>query len=88
VAESDHFVVGVLLVEHLIGANPFDGGNVHEILKTIREIDGVPSSARLSLLPEELRGIVGSLMSAVPVERRSGWRDLLTFLGVSERDCV
>jgi serine/threonine-protein kinase len=84
VAESDYFVVGVLLVEHLTGANPFRGSSVLEVLSRIRVTNGLQSSLRLPPLPEELREIVGSLLSAAPAGRRSGWRGLTTFVGAGE----
>jgi eukaryotic-like serine/threonine-protein kinase len=84
VVESDYFVVGLLLVEHLTGANPFHGGSVPEVLCRIHTIDTPQFSLPRPPLPEELRDVVGSLLSAAPVGRRAGWRDLVSLLEASE----
>jgi len=84
-AESDYFVVGVLLVEYLTGANPFRGERtVVGVLTRIGATDGLQTLMLPHTLPKKWRGIVDSLLSAAPSRRRAGWRNLLTSLRVGE----
>jgi eukaryotic-like serine/threonine-protein kinase len=84
VPESDYFVVGLLLIEHLTRTNLFCGDSMSDLFARIRMADGLPDFISRQPWSEERKNIVGSLLSAVPEKRRLGWRKLMVFLRVTE----
>lgn len=73
VVESDHFVVGTLLVEHLSGANPFARPDIAQILAAISRVDPSAIVAPLAPLAPDLAPALRQLLDPDPAPRRDGW---------------
>jgi serine/threonine protein kinase len=71
--ESDYFVVGTLLLEHITGSNPFAGPDFASVLKAITKPDAPHLVAAIPQLEPQLREAFLSLLAPTPSARRAGW---------------
>jgi serine/threonine protein kinase len=72
--ESDYFVIGTLLVEHLAGRNPFivsDG--IPGILGAVANVNSEAMLSQLSGIPDSLAAVVRLLLHREAEPRREGW---------------
>ncbi|MGD1157482.1 MAG: TIR domain-containing protein [Terriglobia bacterium] len=74
--ESDYFVVGTLLLEHLSGRNPFHGPDFASVLRAIATADASHLLAPIPQVDPQLRDTILSLLAESPSGRHPGW-DLL-----------
>lgn len=70
--ESDYFVVGILLAEHLVRAHPFSVAKFPEILRQIATAEFRPDFAIDSIEPV-IREVIARLVSVDLARRREGW---------------
>ena len=77
--ESDYFVVGMLLLEHITGRNPFAGPDLVSVLTAIAKPNVPRLLAAIPHLEPPLRETLLSLLAQDPPARHSGW-DLLSFM--------
>ena len=71
--ESDYFVVGTLLLEHITGSDPFAGPDFASVLKAITKPDASHLVAAIPQLEPQLRETLLSLLAPTPSARRAGW---------------
>lgn len=74
--ESDYFVVGTLLLEHISGTNPFVGCDIASVLRAIAAPDPSRQLTAIPHLDPQLRETIASLLARDPSDRRSGWEHL------------
>ena len=71
--ESDYFVVGTLLLEHMSGRNPFDGSDTASVVKAIAKPDASRLIAAIPQVDPQLRDTIRSLLAEDLSARHSGW---------------
>ena len=81
VKESDYFVVGTLLLQHISGRHPFLGSDIAstDIASVVRGI-AKPNASHLMPasmdIDPQLRTAISSLLAEHPSDRHSGWEHL------------
>jgi hypothetical protein len=70
--ESDYFVIGTLLLEHITGRNPFAGQDFASVLKAITKLDASHLVAAIPHLDPQLRETLLSLLAQNPSARHPG----------------
>lgn len=83
--ESDHFVVGLLLLEHLHGQHPLAGASVGGMLHALAMLDHKTVAVWLRDIDEPLKAALEQLLAPSPDHRRSGWERLRAYLSSSSR---
>ena len=78
--ESDYFVLGTLLFEHLVGANPFEGAGFGDVLARVCTADAGQIGSQTRALPRALKECIASLLSLSLTTRQAGWQSLRALL--------
>src|ERR1039458_5351921 len=71
--ESDYFVVGTLLLEHVSGRNPFDGPDFAAVLGPLAKPNPPHLVAAIPHVDPQLRDTIRFLLSEDKSARHSGW---------------
>lgn len=66
---ADLYALGCVLYEMVTGTPPFTGGSPYEIQKKHRDQDPTPVSVLRSEVPEQLEGLIMSLLAKAPADR-------------------